>query len=76
MPTAYSSQVASPSGLDHDVVEEWPRKPRTSGVKSVSVDERKAADRQANIPRHYPLFHRSSNRCGRYIGLAVMAMKQ
>jgi hypothetical protein len=33
MPTAYSSQ-SPPLYLDHDVVEEWPRKPRTSGVKS------------------------------------------
>jgi hypothetical protein len=33
MPTAYSSQ-SPPLYLDHDVIEEWPRKPRTSGVKS------------------------------------------
>ena len=33
MPTAYSSQ-SPPLYLDHDVIEEWPRKPRTSSVKS------------------------------------------
>jgi hypothetical protein len=33
MPTAYTSQ-SPPLYLDHDVVEEWPRKPRRSGVKS------------------------------------------
>jgi hypothetical protein len=33
MPTAYSSQ-SPPLYLDHDVIEEWPRKARTSGVKS------------------------------------------